>query len=59
MSSKTNYGFCNICLIQGKLYAYNKLNLCTQCFEKVKSMEKEERIKISKEQTAGGLKDEL
>jgi orotidine-5'-phosphate decarboxylase len=32
---------------------------CPSCLEKIKEIESEEPVKISKEQTAGGIKDEL
>ena len=51
--------FCNICLKEGKVKHFDNLNLCSECLDKVKVMETEEPFKISKEQTAGGIKDEL
>jgi len=50
---------CSICLDEVKLTKYDRLELCQDCFEKVKKLESEEPVKISKEQTAGGIKDEL
>jgi hypothetical protein len=51
--------YCNICLAEVKLIKYDRLEICHDCFEKVKKLESEEPVKISKEQTVGALKDEL
>ena len=51
--------FCNICLTEGKVTKYDKLELCDTCLKNVKNLESEEPFKISKEQKAGGIKDEL
>ena len=51
--------FCSICFSEGKLRRLDKLELCEDCFNKVKEMESEEPFKISKENIAGGIKDEL
>ena len=51
--------FCSICLNEGRMIKWDKLDLCPDCWENVKKMELEENIKISKEQIAGGIKDEL
>ena len=51
--------FCSICLSEGKLEQLDKLELCSNCFNKVKEMESEEPFKITKENIAGGIKDEL
>jgi len=37
----------------------DQLHVCSDCFEKVKALEKETPFKISKDQTAGSVKDEL
>jgi hypothetical protein len=50
---------CSICLAEVKLTRFDRLEICQDCFEKVKKLEAEEPVKISKEQTAGGIKDEL
>ena len=51
--------FCSICLSEGILSKLDKLEVCPSCWEKIKEIESEEPVKISKEQTAGGIKDEL
>jgi len=51
--------FCSICLSEGKLSKLDRLEVCPSCLENIKEMESEEPVKISKEQTAGGIKDEL
>ena len=51
--------FCSICLSETRVSKLDRLNLCSDCWEKVKKMESEEAIKISKEQIAGGIKNEL
>jgi hypothetical protein len=51
--------FCSICLSEGRLSKLDRLEVCPPCLEKIKKMESEERVKISKEQLAGGIKDEL
>lgn len=51
--------FCNICLVEGRVAKLDKLNLCPACWEKVKKMESDEPIKISKDQIAGAIKNEL
>ena len=51
--------FCSICLTEGKTTKFDMLEICQDCFEKVKKLESEEPVKITKEQTAGGIKDEL
>ncbi len=50
---------CNICLKECKVQHLEQLHVCTDCFEKVKALEKGMRFKLSKEQIAGGTKDEL
>ena len=51
--------FCSICLTETRIIQLDKLDLCTECWEKVKKIESEEPANISKEQIAGGIKDEL
>ena len=51
--------FCNICLTEVKVTKFDRLDICQDCLEKVKKLESEEPVKISKEQNAGGIKDEL
>ena len=51
--------FCSICLTEGKVIKFDRLEICQDCFEKVKKLESEWPAKISKEQMAGGIKDEL
>ncbi len=51
--------FCSICLNETRVSKFDRLDLCPDCWENVKKMESEESIKISKEQTAGGIKDEI
>jgi hypothetical protein len=51
--------FCSICLTETKLTKFDRLEICQDCLEKVKKLESEEPAKISKDQTAGGIKDEL
>ena len=51
--------FCSICLSEGILSKFDRLKICSSCLEKIKETESEEPVKISKEQTAGGIKDEL
>ncbi len=51
--------FCSICLSEGRLSKWDRLKVCPSCLEKIKEIESEEPVKISKEQTAGGIKDEL
>ena len=50
---------CSICLSAGRLSKLDRLEICPSCLEKIKEIESEEPVKISKEQTAGGIKDEL
>ncbi len=51
--------FCNICLTEERITKLDRLELCQDCFEKVKKLQSEEPTKITKEQIAGGLKNEL
>ncbi|MGQ0790736.1 MAG: hypothetical protein ACT4NJ_00740 [Nitrosopumilaceae archaeon] len=51
--------FCSICLSDGILSKFDRLEVCSSCLEKIKEIESDEPVKISKEQTAGGIKDEL
>ncbi len=50
---------CSICLSEGRLIKLDRLEVCTSCLEKIKKIESEGPVKISKEQIAGGIKDEL
>lgn len=50
---------CNICLNECKVKHLEQLHVCDACFEKVKALEKAMPFKLSKEQIAGGTKDEL
>lgn len=50
---------CDICLKERKTQQLDKLFVCSECFEEIKALEDEEAFKISKEQRAGGIKDEL
>jgi 5'-deoxynucleotidase YfbR-like HD superfamily hydrolase len=51
--------FCSICLSETRVSKLDRLDLCSDCWEKVKKLESEEPIKILKEQIAGGIKNEL
>ncbi len=51
--------FCSICLNETRVSKLDRLDVCPDCWEKVKKLESEEPIKISKEQIAGGIKNEL
>ena len=51
--------FCSICLNETRVSKFDRLDLCPDCWEKVKKIEQEKPVKISKEQTAGGIKNEL
>ena len=51
--------FCSICLTEGEVIKFDRLEICQDCFEKIKKIESEGPVKISKEQMAGGIKDEL
>lgn len=50
---------CDICLKECKTLHLDQLHVCSECYEKIKSLEKNESFKLSKEQKAGGIKDEL
>ncbi len=50
---------CNICIKECIIQHLDQLHVCSDCFEKVKALEKETPFKISKDQTAGSVKDEL
>ncbi|MFQ5572974.1 MAG: hypothetical protein ACE5EJ_01850 [Nitrosopumilaceae archaeon] len=50
---------CNICLKECKIQHLDQLHVCSECYEKVKALEKTESFKLLKEQKAGGIKDEL
>ena len=51
--------FCSICLTETRVSKLDRLDLCPDCWKKVKKLETEESVKISKEQFAGGIKNEL
>jgi len=51
--------FCSICLTETRVSKFDRLDLCQNCWEKVKKLESDESVKISKEQIAGGIKSEL
>jgi hypothetical protein len=51
--------FCSICLSEGILSKLDRLEVCHLVWKRLKKIESEEPIKISKEQTAGGIKDEI
>lgn len=51
--------FCSICLSEGILSKLDRLEVCPSCLEKIREIEADGPVKISKEQTAGGIKDEL
>lgn len=51
--------FCSICLAGSRVSKLDRLDLCPNCQEKVKKLESGDPIKISKEQIAGGIKNEL
>ena len=44
--------FCSICLTESRVSEFDRLNLCPDCWEKVKRIESDKPIKISKEQIA-------
>jgi len=50
---------CNICLKEGPIQKLDKLDVCSTCLEKIRALESEQPIDVSKEQKAGGIKDEL
>ena len=50
---------CNICLKECKIQHLDELHVCADCYENIKALEKNDSFKISKEQKAGGIKDEL
>ncbi len=50
---------CDICLKECKTQHLDQLHVCSECFEKVKDLEKNDSFKLPKEQKAGGIKDEL
>lgn len=51
--------FCSICLTETRVSKFDRLDLCSNCMEKVQKIKLEDPIKISKEQIAGGIKNEL
>lgn len=50
---------CDICLKECKTMQLDQLLVCSECYDKVQALEKDESFKLSKEQKAGGIKDEL
>lgn len=50
---------CDICLNECKTIRLEQLHVCSECYEKIQALEKNESFKLSKEQKAGGIKDEL
>ncbi len=50
---------CDICLKGCKVQHLEQLHVCADCFKKVKALEEGIQFKLSKEQIAGGTKDEL
>lgn len=60
LKKKIGISFCNLCLREAKVEKLDKLELCSDCFKRVKELEaKNEIFKIPKENIAGGIKDEL
>lgn len=59
MSRKHLVKKCSICITELSITKLDNLDLCQNCFENVKKLESEEPAKITKEQMAGGIKDEL
>ncbi|WP_316504793.1 hypothetical protein [Nitrosopumilus sp.] len=52
--------FCDICLDNTEVTEYDRLLVCSDCLSNIKRLEQEEDPpKLPKEQTAGGIKDEL
>ena len=53
--------FCHVCLKKTKdILEHNTLQVCSKCLSNIKRLESEKGQSIlSKEQIAGGLKDEL
>lgn len=51
--------FCHICLNKTEILEYDKLHVCTKCLSNIKKLDKEKPSNLSKEQIAGGIKDEL
>lgn len=56
-----NDSFCHICLKETKeIVEYDTLQVCPICLSNIRRLELEKgQSRLSKEQTAGGLKDEL
>jgi hypothetical protein len=50
---------CHICLKKGKTKKSEGIHLCSPCYDKVLELQKTKPYKITKDQIAGGLKDEL
>lgn len=52
--------FCDICLSNTEIITeYDRLSVCSKCLDNIKKLEPEDPSKLSKEQIAGGIKDEL
>ena len=60
-NSDNGNSFCHICLRETKeILDHNTLQVCHKCLSNIKRLESEKgQSRLSKEQTAGGLKDEL
>ncbi|MBI5859251.1 MAG: hypothetical protein HZB73_00605 [Nitrosarchaeum sp.] len=50
---------CHICLTKSEIKKLDGLHLCISCYDKVLELQKTEPYKMTKEQTAGGIKNEL
>ena len=50
---------CDICLNECKTQHLDQLHVCLECYEKIQKLEKNDSFKLTKEQKAGGIKDEL
>ena len=52
--------FCNICLSNTEIITeYDRLSVCSKCLDNIEKLEPKDPVKLSKEQIAGGIKDEL
>jgi len=60
-SENNDDSFCHVCLNETKeILEYNTLQVCSKCLSNIKRLELEKgQSRLSKEQVAGGLKDEL
>ena len=59
MASNSDNFMCDICLVNSKTKKLSGLNLCVECYDKVSKLQKTKPNKISKDQIAGGLKNDL